>query len=193
MQMLLPVCLLEDDARQGNVPKMWSPQNNLFHLNRQTCFSFRSNIFLNTITFLAVSCSASSTRRSSIKTLGRKVRLDLAENLFLIHKYTNTIHREVSEQDPVNSRLNCAENLCWQLHPSRMFLNNNLKVFFDQPGNVLHLESQSLLARVVRLKLDWLQSKVADVLEPEGGWSGSCFDMMAIEHACIEGVRLMRK
>ena len=46
-----------------------------------------------------------------------------------------------------------------------------------QPGNMLHVESQSLLPGVVRLELDRLQAEVADVLEPEGGWVILLYDL----------------
>ena len=36
---------------------------------------------------------------------------------------------------------------------------------------MFHVESQLLLAGIVRLKLDRLQSQVADVLEPEDSWA----------------------
>ena len=42
---------------------------------------------------------------------------------------------------------------------------------------MLHVESQPLLPRIVRLELDRLQAKVADVLEPEGGWFLLSYDM----------------
>ena len=46
-----------------------------------------------------------------------------------------------------------------------------------QPGNMLHVESQSLLPGVVRLELDRLQAEATDVLEPEGGWVILLYDL----------------
>ena len=112
--LVIPVRLCKHHPRQGNVLKMWSPHNNLFHLgkyfwkyfdffvprkillpctgnflpqshqinpsaisNTSLCSakyfsqSHQINPQFDQITFLAVSCSASSTLMSSKKTLGQ--------------------------------------------------------------------------------------------------------------------------